>query len=186
MRDALLRFSRFATALSTRVGEGAAWVYPVLVLVLIVNVGLRYGLGRGFIELEELQWHLYAAGFLLAYAYASVHDDHVRVDLFHARFSPKRKAAVELLGSLLLLVPFTTIIGVSAWDFFTHSWAMNESSSMPSGLPARWVIKFVLFCALVVLALQGLGTAARSAATLLGADPDPDGADDTHEPGVAT
>lgn len=177
MKDALLRFSRLTAALSTWVGEAAAWVYPVLVLVLIVNVSLRYGMGRGFIELEELQWHLFAAGFLLAYAYAVVHDDHVRVDLFHARFSPRTKAAIELVGTLLLLLPFTMIMGISAWDFVAHSWAMNESSSMPSGLPARWVIKFVLFAALCVLAIQALGTAARSLAILLGAEPDADESD---------
>ena len=180
VRDGLLRFARLAASLSTRVGEAAAWVYPVLVAVLIVNVVLRYGLGRGFIELEELQWHLYAAGFLLAYAYAAVHDDHVRVDLFHARFSPKRKAAVELAGTLLLLFPFTVIVGLSSWDFFTHSWALGESSSMPSGLPARWIIKFVLFFALMLLSLQALGSVARSLATLMGAPADeatpPDGA----------
>ncbi len=169
MRDGLLRFSRLAASLSTRVGEASAWIYPVLVAVLIVNVVLRYGLGRGYIELEELQWHLYAAGFLLAYSYAAVRDDHVRVDLFHARFSPRRKAAVELAGTLLLLFPFTLIVGLSAWDFFAQSWAMGERSSMPSGLPARWIIKFVLFFALTLLSLQSLGTAARSLATLLGA-----------------
>ncbi len=172
MKDALLRFSQRTATLSTRVGEAAAWLYPLLMLVLIVNVTLRYGLGRGFIELEELQWHLFAAGFLLAYAYAMVNDDHVRVDLFHARFSPRPKAAVELAGTLLLLLPFAVIMGVSAWDFVVQSWAMNESSSMPSGLPARWVIKFVLFFALCLLAIQALGTAARNLAILFGAESD--------------
>ena len=176
MKDALLRFSRLTAAFSIRVGETAAWVYPLLVFVLIVNVSLRYGMGRGFIELEELQWHLFAAGFLLAYAYAVVHDDHVRVDLFHARFSHRTRAAIELAGTLLLLLPFTVIMGISAWDFVAESWAMNESSSMPSGLPARWVIKFVLFFALCVLGFQALGTAAKSVAILLGAEPDVDAA----------
>ena len=58
MIAALRRFARLTAWCSSRVGEAAAWLYPVLGLVLIVNVALRYGLGRGFIELEELQWHL--------------------------------------------------------------------------------------------------------------------------------
>ena len=172
MTAALLRFARGVDAVSVRVGEMAAWLYPVLITVLIVNVALRYGFGRGFIELEELQWHLYAAGFLLAYAYAAVKDDHVRVDLLHARFSPRGKAWVDLLGSLLLLLPFAAFTAWSAWDFVAESWAMGESSSMPSGLPARWIIKFVLFFALSLVSVQALSTAARQLATLLGAPPE--------------
>lgn len=182
MIDALLRFARATAWLSTRVGEAAAWLYPVLGLILIVNVGLRYGFGRGFIELEELQWHLYAAGFLLAYAYAMVKDDHVRVDIVHARFGPRTKAWVELLGTGFLLLPFAVVTAASAWDFFQVSWAMGERSSMPSGLPARWAIKFVLFFALSLLALEAAGTAARQLATLLGAPSEEPDAD----PGITT
>ena len=185
MTQRLLRYAEGVSRLSTRVGEAAAWLYPLLMLVLIVNVVLRYGLGRGFIELEELQWHLFAAGFLLAFAYAAVKDDHVRVDLLYARFSPRGRAWVDLLGSLLLLLPFTLIVSVSAADYFWQSWTIGERSSMPSGLPARWIIKFVLLFALLLLALQTSATAARSAATLLGAPaPEPD--EGTHRTPTAT
>lgn len=167
MRRALLRFADAVDALSTRVGQASAWLQPLLVLVLVVNVALRYGLGRGFIELEELQWHLYAAGFLLAFAWACVMDDHVRVDLLRARMSRRGRAWVELLGSLLLLLPFTVIVSASAWEFFWQAWITGERSSMPSGLPSRWIIKGVLFVALVLLGLQAAATAARNAAELL-------------------
>ncbi len=161
IRGWLIRFSTAVDALSTAVGHAAAWLYPVLVAVLVVNVALRYGLGQGFIELEELQWHLYAAAFLLGMAYTYAVDEQVRVDLIHARLSPRARAWVELLGSLLLLLPFTAIVTVSAFDFFLRSWQLGERSPMPSGLPARWVIKLVLFVALGLLALQSLATAAR-------------------------
>ncbi len=168
----LLGLSQSASALSRRVGTAAAWLYPLLVGVLVLNVGLRYGLGRGFIELEELQWHLFAAAFLLGFAYTYAEDEHVRVDLLHARLSPRAQAWIELLGCLLLLFPFSAFVTVSAWDFFATSWALGERSPMPSGLPARYVIKFVLFAALALLSLQALGTAARSALVLRGHDPD--------------
>ena len=56
----LERFARAVDALSAWAGTTSAWLYPLLVAVLIVNVAMRYGLNRGSIELEELQWHLYA------------------------------------------------------------------------------------------------------------------------------
>ena len=39
---------------------------------------------------------------------------------------------------------------------------------MPSGLPARWIIKGVLLISLVLLATQALAQAARNLARLLG------------------
>ncbi|UCE86788.1 MAG: TRAP transporter small permease subunit [Deltaproteobacteria bacterium] len=166
MLDAVTRFARAVDALSTRVGTAAAWLYPVLVVVLIVNVLLRYGFGRGSIELEELQWHLFSAAFLLGYAYAYVADAHVRVDVLHARLSRRTRIWIELFGALLFLFPWSAILSYYAFDFFWRSWRLAERSSMPSGLPARYVIKFVLFAALALLALQALAVAARSALEL--------------------
>ena len=162
----LQRFANGVDALSTRVATAAAWVYPLLMAVLIGNVVMRYGFGRGFIELEELQWHLFAAGFLLAFAYTYAVDEHVRVDLLRARFSARTRAWIELLGCLGLLLPFCLIVAFDAWGFFWSSFTIGERSGNPSGLPARYLIKGVLFAAMVLLALQALGVAARNLATL--------------------
>ena len=171
MRRALFRFVALADRLAGAAGALAAWLQPLLVVVLVVNVALRYGFGRGFIELEELQWHLYAAGFLLAFADTQAADEHVRVDLLRQRFSPRARAWVELGGSLLMLLPFALIVSVSAFDFFWQSFEIGERSPMPSGLPARWVIKGVLFVSLALLALQALSGAMRSVLELLGETP---------------
>lgn len=158
-------FERLADAIDTlsiRVGTAAAWLYPVLVFVLIVNVMLRYGFSRGFIELEELQWHLFAAAFLLGFAYTYAVDEHVRVDLVSRRMSPLARAWIELGGALLLLLPFAALLSFHSFEFFWRSWSLGERSAMPSGLPARWLIKGVLFGAMLLLALQALGAASRS------------------------
>ena len=160
--DRLERFARAVDTLSTRAGTTSAWLYPVLVVVLIVNVGMRYGLGRGSIELEELQWHLYSAAFLLGIAYTYAVDEHVRVDLIRNRLRTRTRAWIELAGSLLLLFPFSTLLAYHAWGFFWLSWTLGERSAMPGGLPARWGIKGVLFLALVLLSLQALAAASHS------------------------
>ena len=164
----LERLANAIDRLCTWAGESSAWLYPLLVLVLVVNVGLRYGAGRGYIELEELQWHLFSAAFLLGLAYTGVADEHVRVDLLRVRLAPRTRAWIELLGALLLLLPFAAIVGWSALDFFYQSWSLSERSAMPSGLPARWVIKGVLATALGLLSLQAVSVAARSARFLIG------------------
>lgn len=169
MGRALERTAAGIDALCSAAGRAASWLAPLLVAVLAANVALRYGLGRGSIALEELQWHLFAANFLLGLAWVQARDGHVRVDLLRARLSPRARAAVDLAGSLALLLPFAAIATVQAWDFFARSLAQGERSPMPSGLPARWVIKGVLLAALALLALQALASAIRSLRALRGA-----------------
>lgn len=167
MRGALHRLADATAAVSRAAGVLAAWLYPVLGAVLLVNAVLRYGFARGSIELEELQWHLFAAAFLLGLADTYAADAHVRVDLLHTRLSHRGRAWVELLGCLFLLLPFVAIVAPWALDFALDAWRTGERSAMPSGLPARWLVKSTLFLGLALLGLQGVGRAARSAAQLL-------------------
>ena len=165
--QALVRFAGAVDAFSVRVGQVASWLYPILMLVIVVNVILRYVFSIGSIELEEVQWHLYSMAFLLGFAYAYVDDAHVRVDVLHTRFSPRRKAQVEILGCIFLLLPFAGLLVYYSWPYFLESWAFNERSDMPSGLPARYVIKLVLVIGFAMLFAQGVAVLARKTAFLM-------------------
>ena len=85
-----------------KIGHGLSWIWLILVAVIVLNVILRYALSEGHIELEEMQWHLYAAGFLGGLSLAVVDDRHVRVDFLRERMSPRLRAWIELYGLLLL------------------------------------------------------------------------------------
>lgn len=161
MRAALERLIRVVESVNTWVGKAASWLYPVLMLVIVLNVVLRYAFSLGSIMLEELQWHLYSAGFLLGLAYTYVDDAHVRVDVVYSHLSERKRLWIDLFGCLFLLIPFTALLTWDAWPYFLDSVAYNERSPVPSGLPARYIIKFVLFAGLLLLLLQGVVTALR-------------------------
>ncbi len=112
--------------ITIHVGRLASWVYPLLVFVVCINVTLRYGFSLGLIEMEELQWHLYSIGFLCALAWTYAEDEHVRVDLFHHRFSVQRKAKIEFFGCLLMLLPFSCVVAYYSIDFVLFSWSIKE------------------------------------------------------------
>jgi TRAP-type mannitol/chloroaromatic compound transport system permease small subunit len=105
---------------------------------------------------------VYAAAFLLAYGYAYARDEHVRVDLLWAGWSPRTRAIVEIGGVVFLLLPFLLILIWYGIDFFWQSWTVGESSEMPGGLPGRYVLKFVLLVGLVLLMLQAVSVAIRA------------------------
>ena len=89
-----------------RIGTGLGVIWLALIAVIMLNVVCRYVFSEGFIELEELQWHLYATGFLLGLSYALVEDAHVRVDVFRARWQTTTTAWVEFYGSPYCYCPF--------------------------------------------------------------------------------
>jgi len=149
-----------------RVTEAAgiigALFLPLLILVVVGNVVLRYGFGLGLVELEELQWHLNAVTIMLCLGYAYRHDAHVRVDVLRDEWSATRKAWVEVIGILLLLLPFTIGIMWFSWNSFAYSWKIGEGSPMPSGLPARYLVRLLLFFGFALLAAQALASLLRA------------------------
>ena len=134
------------------------WIWVILVIVIIVNVVLRYVFSQGMIELEELQWHLFAIGWLVGLSSTFILDGHVRVDVIHDKLKYKTKVWLELLGLLALLFPFIGFITYYSIPFVELSWSTSETSTSATGLSARWVVKgFLLFS----FALLNLAAASR-------------------------
>jgi TRAP-type mannitol/chloroaromatic compound transport system permease small subunit len=167
------------TALSRRlepvidlIGRAISWIWLALLLVIVLNVLLRYAFGEGRIEFEELQWHLYAVGFLVGLSYALQADAHVRVDVLHERLQPRTQAWIELYGILILLLPFIALILIYSVPFVASSFAVSERSQAPGGLPLRWLMKAALPLGFALLLLATVARLSRVWAALFQA---PDG-----------
>lgn len=144
------------------------WIWVILILLIVVNVALRYMFGTNFIALEETQWHLYAVGFMLGIGFTLQQDGHVRVDVLAEHFTRRRRAWIELLGLTLIVLPLAVIILVQGWPFVTRSYALDEVSAAPGGLPYRWAIKAVILVAFGFLALAAVSRLMRVSAFLFG------------------
>lgn len=165
-----LAFVRAAERFAAVVGRVGSLVLLALIATILVNIVLRYVFNLGLIELEELQWHLNAVVVMTALAATYGEDAHVRVDLFHDGFSQRGKAWVELLGTLFLFLPFVLTLTWHAWQMTAYSWRLGEGSPMPSGLPARYLIKFVMFAGFALFSLQGIAVLVRSGLVLVTGD----------------
>lgn len=154
-------FSRWVDRCVNKIGEWVSWLWLVLLVVIVLNVVMRYLLGEGRIEFEEIQWHLYAIGFLLGLSYAHSNDAHIRVDVVRARLSPRHQAWIELYGILLLFLPFTLLVLYFSVPFIQYSYSTGEVSGAPGGLPYRWVIKSFLWIGFALLLLSGIARLSR-------------------------
>jgi TRAP-type mannitol/chloroaromatic compound transport system permease small subunit len=127
-----------------RIAAAFSWIWLVLIAVIATAVVLRFVFGIGRIELEELQWHLYAAGFLMGIVACASKDRHVRVDVLREKMSPRLRDWIDLYGILLLQIPFLTLVFVSALPFVADSFSVGERSASAGGLPFRWLLKSML------------------------------------------
>lgn len=169
-------------------GRAAAWAVPLLVLSVCVSVllsQLRWNvlldwsawgpalpmLGQRLsaAALNDLQWHLFAVMTMLGGVYALHENSHVSVDFLAARFSPRTKRVVTLLGDLLLLLPFSVVMAWFSWHYMMSAYTSGEGSP-DGGLDNRWIIKAVMPLGFGLLVLFGTARVLRTASELLSGD----------------
>jgi TRAP-type mannitol/chloroaromatic compound transport system permease small subunit len=131
-------------------------------------VVLRYAFGVGSIWLSESILYGHGVLFMLAAAWTLREEGHVRVDIFYAEASPRGKAVIDLIGALVLLLPFMLVLAVLAAPYVARSWAVLERSRETSGLPAVFLLKTLIPAFAVLFALQGIAQAIRAATVLSG------------------
>ena len=172
----LLRLSRGIDRLNDAIGRGAAWLALVMVLLGAFNALARYAgrfAGRDLSSNAYLegQWYLFSLLFLLGAAWTLRQDKHVRVDVLYGRLSERVKNWIDLVGTLVFLLPFCAFALWASLPSVRHSIETGEVSPDPGGLP-RWPIKAVILAAFLLLALQGLSEAIKKIAILRGRLPD--------------
>jgi len=166
------------------VGVGTAWSSLILLIVVSVyDIVARRYYNTGSTRLQELEWHLFFALVMLSLGLACLRDDHVRIDILRARFSPRARAWIELAGWALAMVPFCAVVTYFGSRWAWRSYAEGEVALAAMGLPFRWIIKSALPVGTVLLFLGGLAGACRNALFLMGRAGDPGALDP--EPAVA-
>jgi TRAP-type mannitol/chloroaromatic compound transport system permease small subunit len=181
------RVYRTLDRLSEGTGEIVRWLTLLMVLVAAFNAVARYA-GR-FIGFNlssnawlELQWYMFSGVFLLGAACTLREDAHVRVDVLYGRLSWRPRAWIDLIGSLLFLLPFSIFGLIVSWPMVRNSWSILEGSPDPGGLP-RYPIKSMILVGFFLLMLQGVAEVLRNVA-ILRAEESPHAAPSHEESGV--
>ncbi len=156
--------------LNGRIGTVLRWLVLAMVLVGAYNALARYasrwiGVPLASTALYELQWYLFSVIFLLGAAYGLLKDAHVRVDVVFERLPDRWRAGVDLVGTLLFLLPFSAVMLLVAWPPVRNSWRIREVSPDPGGL-ARYPIKALILVSFGLLFLQGISRLVKAAGAL--------------------
>ena len=164
----LQKISAKIDTLNQWVGRGVAWVTLGLVLVVFVDVVMRYMFSTSFVFTQELEWHLFGFIFLIGAGYTLLHDGHVRVDIIYQRVGFKTRAWINLFGVILFLIPGCIMVISTSWTFTANSFAILEGSPDPGGIPFRFILKSCLPIGFTLLLLQGISLGIHSLMHILG------------------
>lgn len=152
----LSKIAQWINQLNYRMGQMISWLTLILVALVIIVVLSRYLLGIGSIAIQESVAYVHAVIFMLGLAFTLQRGGHVRVDIFYRDFSARRKAIVDLIGTVIFLLPFCGLILFGSWDYVMASWSIKESSSETGGIAAVYLLKTLILFMPITLALQGL------------------------------
>ena len=160
------RFSQQISKLNRFIGQSVAWCSLFLVLLVFTIAIMRYAFKLGSISMQEVVIYLHGMIFMLGASYAMVDDEHVRVDVFYARLSKRRKAWINLAGCSLFLLPMCWFIFTNSFAYVAMSWQISESSSESGGLPYLYLLKSLILIMPILLALQSIAVILQSFITI--------------------
>ncbi|MEQ8878817.1 MAG: TRAP transporter small permease subunit [Cyclobacteriaceae bacterium] len=150
-----------------QIGKLASWLSLLIVIIIVVDVFMRYTFSITSSASFEIEWHLFGALFLLASGWSLQEDKHVRVDVFYQKFSTKSKAWINLTGTVFLLLPFCYVGFVEGLQFTITSYQIGETSPDPGGLPGRFIIKSMIPAGMFLLGMQGIAIILKSIKDIL-------------------
>lgn len=178
---ALLKLSDRVAGACRMAGRVGSWLILPLILVIAFDVLTRkLPFVQAFVQstwlndylsptrLQEFEWHLHAVIFLLAYGLAYLDGAHVRVDVWRDHRGPRTRGWIEVIGILLLALPFCAVLVYHSWHFVVTAYVQNEGSVSITGVPHRWIVKSFVFVGLVLLASSILATLMRLVVYLFG------------------
>ncbi len=169
------RLKRLADAIDATndwIGRVFAWLTLGMVLTEFTVVLSRYVFGLGSTLMQESIVYMHATVFLVCAGYALVHNGHVRCDIFYATMKPRTRAIVDILGTLVFLLPTCILIWWMAWPYVKASWAVMEISQEGRlGIPAVYLLKTLILAFAGLLSVQALSLMLQSALVVAGVEP---------------
>lgn len=165
----LTRLAGGIDAVNGAVGRFLGWAALLLIVLQFALVVANHVFSVGSIQAQEARLYINALIFLGAAGYTLLAGEHVRVDLFYRDADPRAKAWVDLIGTLVFLLPVIAILLWAGLPYVAAAWSIREGSTETGGLPFVYVLKSFILLFVATLGMQAVSVLIRSV-TVIGRD----------------
>ncbi len=150
-------------------GYLSGWLVPLMMMLVVVDVFMRYVMHRPLMVSDELSAYMLVALAFLGFAYTWREGGHVRVEVLVRRLSPRVRDRVRLVGLILTFV-FMLEMDRSAFKMIVYAYQMKMRSSTWMMFPLFWpqltiFVGFVLLTLVLFVDIGRLWTKIRSGKT---------------------
>jgi TRAP-type mannitol/chloroaromatic compound transport system permease small subunit len=157
-------------ALSIWSGKIASWLIIILMLLICFGVVMRYVFVKPTIWGYELSLMLGGA-LLLMLAYVQQRDAHIKVEILYEKASTKRKALINVLGTVIFAYPCFIYLIIGAYRFMINAFVTNEKMAESFWYPPAAPFRTVIFIALCLAILQFTASFIRNLHMLIKGEP---------------
>jgi TRAP-type C4-dicarboxylate transport system permease small subunit len=157
-------------SMKDRIENALATVFGLIFLGLATVVTIETAARKLFnVSLQgadELGGYALAVGSTIAFSLALMGRNHIRVDVFHEKFSRRAQAWLNWV-SIVSLAVFAIFIAYVAFKVLGDTLQYRSTAQTPWATPLIWP-QSVWYAGLVIFALLATGYAARASALLFG------------------
>ncbi len=139
-----------------KVGELVKWLAVILVFQMTFEVTMRYLFNSPTIWGYDTAVMTGIILYVMAWSYADLHNQHVRVDLIYTRLSDKGKALIDTLGAIFFFLPFVAVMLYTSSTWMWKAWATHEVRSETYWYPPAAPIRTLFFLGVIMFTLRGL------------------------------
>lgn len=93
-----------------KVAKFSAWLFIPLVLTLVYEVTARYAFNAPTSWSFEITYFLSSFLLVMGMSYTMQVKQHVTIDVFYNNFSPRTRAIIDIVSTLLLFLPLWLIV----------------------------------------------------------------------------
>ena len=146
-------------SINEKTASGARWLMVVLMFVVVFDVLMRYFLNAPTVWAYELAMILGSTGYMLSWGECERVGMHLRVDVFYTSCSPKWKAIIDTMGTVIAWYPVYIVYMITGTKWALRAWrireVMVESYWYPPAGPTRTliVIGLTMMCAQITVSL---------------------------------
>lgn len=156
--------------LSEFTGKVIIWLVVLLTAVIGYEIFSRYILNAPTKWAFDLSYMIGGTFFLMGEAWTLKKKQHVRIDIFYNRFSPRKRACLDIFFYLIFFFPLWAGILYFLIPYVQFSWEVGERSMQGYWQPIIYPFKTVMPIGVALLLLQGVAEFLKSTVVACGGE----------------
>jgi len=165
MPEVVVAYVKFIDRAVARLWTALRWVTMGIIGILTYAVVMRHFVGTPSVMAYELAMFTMTIGFFLAGGPLLLQEEHVRMDAFYTKWSPRRRAITDVVTFILLI--YIIVMAITAISATMSSYAVGQHTKSIWS-PPLWPLKAGMAAGCVILLLQAIANLIRDVATIRG------------------